>query len=224
MASGRRKVVKLGACWPVPRGACGAGGAPAPGSGPTTPLPGAGVRKHPAPEGALRLSRNIFSSPFYPRQKAPSTRRCIKTLALCLRHDLLPRQKAPSTTRCIKTPPPGSIRRSATVRKHLAPEGALRRKNMTPPFPRVHARKHPAPQGTLRLHPETCRDASQVSQKAPNTTRCIKTVSVFSSMALCIGQKAPSTRRCIKTLASRRLISSRTWQKARSTRRCIKTL
>ena len=54
LASGRQKVVKLGRCWPVPRGACGAGGAPAPGSGATTPFPEAGVGKHPAPEGALR--------------------------------------------------------------------------------------------------------------------------------------------------------------------------
>ena len=54
LASGRRKVVKWGPCWPDPRGACGAGGAPAPGSGATTPFPEAGVRKHPAPEGALR--------------------------------------------------------------------------------------------------------------------------------------------------------------------------
>ena len=54
LASGRRKVVKSGHCRPVPRGACGAGGAPASGSGATTPLPEAGVRKHPARQGALR--------------------------------------------------------------------------------------------------------------------------------------------------------------------------
>ena len=54
MASGRQKVVKWGQCWPAPRGACGAGGAPASGSDATTPLPEAGVRKHSAPEGALR--------------------------------------------------------------------------------------------------------------------------------------------------------------------------
>ena len=55
LASGRRKMVKLGRCWPVPRGACGAGGAPASGNGATTPPPEAGVRKHPAPQSALRL-------------------------------------------------------------------------------------------------------------------------------------------------------------------------
>ena len=56
LASGHRKVVKLGLCWPVPQGACGAGGTPAPGNGARTLPQRQGVRKHPAPEGALRLS------------------------------------------------------------------------------------------------------------------------------------------------------------------------
>ena len=104
LASGRRKVVKWRRCWPAPQGACEAGGAPAPGSGATTPLPEAGVRKHPAPEGALRLS------------------------GLAAAHDSLLCQKAPSTRRCIKTSGASRSRSGRVdVRKHPAPEGALRR-------------------------------------------------------------------------------------------------
>ena len=62
LASGRRKVVKWRRCWPAPQGACGVGGAPAPGSGATTPLPEAGVRKHPAPQGALRRAKHLWCS------------------------------------------------------------------------------------------------------------------------------------------------------------------
>ena len=104
LASGRQKVVKWGHCRLASRGACGAGGAPAPGSGATTPLPGAGgqkapstrrcimtllgillillrlVRKHPAPQGALRLSQRRWQHPRTWSQKAPSTTRCIKTM------------------------------------------------------------------------------------------------------------------------------------------------
>ena len=38
-----------------------------------------GVRKHPAPEGALRLVFTAVVAFILSRQKAPSTRRCIKT-------------------------------------------------------------------------------------------------------------------------------------------------
>ena len=102
LASGRRKVVKLGLCWPVPRGACGAGGAPAPGSGATTPFPEAGVRKHLAPEGALRQTQ----SPGFPR---PYTVR---------------KHLAPEGALRLVVVPHDSL--SPHVRKHLAPEGALR--------------------------------------------------------------------------------------------------
>ena len=79
-----------------------------PGSGATTPFPEAGVRKHPAPEGALRRSSHLSllrcqqwsestqqqkvhyddrrtgrGREQQQRQKAPSTRRCIKTLRPC---------------------------------------------------------------------------------------------------------------------------------------------
>ena len=72
LASGRRKVVKWGPCRPVPRGACGAGGAPAPGNGATTPFPEAGVRKHPAPEGALRRSKNLCVKSLFKVRKHPA--------------------------------------------------------------------------------------------------------------------------------------------------------
>ena len=153
-------MVKLGHCWPVPQGACGAGGAPAPGSGATTPLPEAGVRKHPAPEGALRQDRPRYRGPrssgvrkhpapegalrrgfelisgdivfvrkhpapegalrpfllavwrpLFVSQKAPSTRRCIKTHLIFVRGgNVTSGQKAPSTRRCIKTASGGSLR------------------------------------------------------------------------------------------------------------------
>ena len=72
-------MVKWRRCWLASRGACGAGGAPAPGSGATTPFPEAGVRKRPAPEGALRLKQDTDTVLIMLGQKAPSTRRCIKT-------------------------------------------------------------------------------------------------------------------------------------------------
>ena len=92
------------------------------------------VRKHRAPKGALRLIRSVLADDARPRQKAPSAKRCIKTMdddgyALtatlvrkhrapkgALRHDSRyhrgpagkESQKAPSAKRCIKTAsPPG---------------------------------------------------------------------------------------------------------------------
>ena len=85
------------------------------------------VRKHPAPEGALRLQ---FVQPLdeYTRQKAPSTRRCIKTTSrIALAGRAMIGQKAPSTRRCIKTVQDDrGWRLQPSVRKHPAPEGALR--------------------------------------------------------------------------------------------------
>ena len=60
------------------------------------------VRKHPAPEGALRPSKKILCALTY-CQKAPSTRRCIKTFRVIRREY-----------------------RHEVVRKHPAPEGALK--------------------------------------------------------------------------------------------------
>ena len=108
------------------------------------------VRKHPAPEGALRRFSPLRSSLWDHRQKAPSTRRCIKTSLSSLsqggthvRKHPAPEgalrraashrwcssscQKAPSTRRCIKTRHVGlSLWYGNIVRKHPAPEGALR--------------------------------------------------------------------------------------------------
>ena len=102
LASGRRKVVKLGQCWPIPRGACGAGGAPAPGSGATTPLREAGVRKHPAPESALRhvVAAVPLTAVWVRRHLAPEG--ALRPLA-ATRTISVGRQNAPSTKRCIKT-------------------------------------------------------------------------------------------------------------------------
>ena len=64
------------------------------------------VRKHPAPEGALRPCSRPPRGSLVPGQKAPSTRRCIKTLVVLVEPFRAPRQKAPSARRCIKTPRP----------------------------------------------------------------------------------------------------------------------
>ena len=140
------------------------------------PLPEAGVRKHLAPEGALRQSEIIFSMAAIASQKAPRTRRCIKTLVVERSVEVQSCQKAPRTRRCIKTAPqPPPAPRSPHVRKHLAPEGAL------------------------RLFPTEIAPAQLSSQKAPRTRRCIKTRPVRPDPQPPPRQKAPRTRRCIKT-------------------------
>ena len=59
-------------------------------------------------------------------QKAPSTRRCIKTRLSSTRRSDTSRQKAPSTTRCIKTGCEHADLIDHPVRKLPAPQGALR--------------------------------------------------------------------------------------------------
>ena len=133
------------------------------------------VRKHPAPEGTLRLF-TMLSVILFSCQKAPSTRRCIKTILSLIEvlllhvrkhpapegalrrllvspcHELVLSQKAPSTRRCIKTR--GEKNQSCLppcVRKYPAPEGALRRIHQHILLQCVlRARKHPAPEGALR--------------------------------------------------------------------------
>ena len=61
-------------------------------------------------------------------------------------------QKAPSTRRCIKT---GTSRLKGSLV--------------------FLVRKHPAPEGALRRLWETLHAATSVRQKAPSTRRCIKT-------------------------------------------------
>ena len=86
-------------------------------------------------------------------QKAPSTRRCIKTCHSDAYQSCRPRQKAPSTTRRIKT-------------------------NMTttPSSVLVLVRKHPAPEGALRPDLRRILEEHGTRQKAPSTRRCIKTL------------------------------------------------
>ena len=64
---------------PPPEGPRRAGGDPAPGNVATTRLPGAGVREHPAPLGALRLTVTQTELTEQAGQGAPRTARCIKT-------------------------------------------------------------------------------------------------------------------------------------------------
>ena len=68
--------------------------------------------------------------------------------------DSIERQKAPSTRRCIKTllAPPAAIHRRR-VRKYPVPEGALRLVALGDGLGSGVVRKHPAPEGALRLRP-----------------------------------------------------------------------
>ena len=61
------------------------------------------------------------------------------------------------------------------VRKHPAPEGALRHIARQPKLTQVGVRKHPAPEGALRLLVTVGEDGGK-GQKAPSTRRCIKTL------------------------------------------------
>ena len=87
------------------------------------------VRKHRAPEGALRqvFARDVLVT-FVIGQKAPSARRCIKTVA---------------TSNVLKNV-------LESVRKHRAPEGALRPRGRGLSARRSWVRKHRAPEGALR--------------------------------------------------------------------------
>ena len=140
------------------------------------------VRKHPAPEGALRLLAWLRGCPGGYSQKAPSTRRCIKTRLLVREGANSGRQKAPSTRRCIKTcfaapQPPGD----RVVRKHPAPEGALRHRVrhlgvhvVSPSESTQHQKVHQDPDRSIAM-------GSHSRQKAPSTRRCIKTVAGAAS-------------------------------------------
>ena len=60
-------------------------------------------------------------------QKAPSAKRCIKTVLAGQDPLVEEGQKAPSAKRCIKTVlGAGPLQRTINVRKHRAPKGALR--------------------------------------------------------------------------------------------------
>ena len=150
------------------------------------------VRKHPAPEGALRRGMlfRMYSESSGP--KAPSTRRNIKTGDnLAARRKIVSRQKASSTTRCIKTAPAASttefsrqkapstrrcIKTRITaqtmlalplIRKHPAPQGALRHRGVDDDERLVVVRKQPAPQGALRPTSRLVWKSASVVRKHP---------------------------------------------------------
>ena len=110
------------------------------------------VRKHPAPKGALRHSkhkRDHRSVSFVRKHPAPKGALRHWSSRSPLSGD--GGQKAPSTKRCIKTHggvPFGCA--DGGVRKHPAPEGALRPICRYRRHPKIAVRKHPAPQGALR--------------------------------------------------------------------------
>ena len=113
VASYQRKVVEMGCSNHLPEGPRRAGGDPAPGNVATTRLPGAGVREHLAPLGALRRERaHDHHHPLVREYLAPlgALRR--------LNHPLC----RPS---------------QAEVREHPAPLGALRQAPTVPLLPDV---------------------------------------------------------------------------------------
>ena len=110
------------------------------------------------------------------RQKAPSTKRCIKTPHVNVAKCCSLSQKAPSTKRCIKTCSTIRAMCPVIVRRHRAPNGALRLFLEVIFFPFSFVRKHRAPKGALR-HQCTWRFPCHPGrQKAPSAKRCIKTL------------------------------------------------
>ena len=158
------------------------------------------VRKHPAPEGALRPLAPRSAGHHCRRQKAPSTRRCIKTPISRAMPRAASRSEDTQTRRCIKTQP---VESPKTVRSHQKALNTRRRiKTMRQwrtrrPGPQV--RKHSAPEGALSREGAVSRDVENVRQKAPSTRRCIKTLFILTRTLYFFSQKAPSTTRCIKT-------------------------
>ena len=186
-------------CWPVRRGAPGAGGAPGPRSGVIPPLPRAGVREHHAPVGALRhvaIGSNVAQTK---RQGAPRTCRCIETCKGGLEsRDLL------------------------VVREHHAPVGALRHQTPSEGRPSVKSGS------TTRRCIETMlmRGLALImsSQGAPRTCRCIETSWPSWREDHTWRQGAPRTCRCIETGArTNRHALGKRGQGAPRTCRCIET-
>ena len=103
VASYQRKVVEMRRSSHLPEGPQRAGGDPAPGNVATTRLPGAGVREHPAPLGALRQDLHLVRGEI---------------------HDLVREHPAPLGALRRR---PVAQHRADLVREHPAPLGALRR-------------------------------------------------------------------------------------------------
>ena len=109
------------------------------------------------------------------------------------------RQKAPSTKRCIKTCSTIRAMCPVIVRRHRAPNGALRLFLEVIFFPFSFVRKHRAPKGALR-HQCTWRFPCHPGrQKAPSAKRYIKTLVALNWWCGSLSQNAPSAKRCIKT-------------------------
>ena len=134
-------------------------------------------------------------------QKAPSTTRCIKTDPSTDPARDYARQKAPSTTRCIMTSRNESEVVRVDVRKHPAPQGALRPDAGGRLLHRGdRVRKHPAPQGALRQVRNHTMVSEDLGQKAPSTTRCIKTSITGLSMTTASVRKHPSPEGALRRL------------------------
>ena len=135
------------------------------------------VRKHLAPEGALRHDVPDSGQGPHEGQKAPRTRRCIKTLSPGVRLRMPASQKAPRTRRCVKTSgrAPGSTRsccqKAPRTRKCIKTLRPYRNRY----FPTL-VRKHLAPEGALRRPKPTLTAGRVLCQKAPRTRRCIETI------------------------------------------------
>ena len=163
------------------------------------------VRKHRAPNGALRPQKQGQKYPrAHPVRKHRAPKGALRQGCLeSVRNRTTPGQKAPSAKRCIKTALSGPRdSRSAHVRKRRAPKGALRPglPEWSGAYSRAYVRKHRAPKGALRR------------ERATPMRR---------SYSAC--QKAPSAKRCIKTAGHWQLTLPWCCQKAPSARRCIKT-
>ena len=90
--------------------------------------PGVHSQKAPSAKRCIKTVYREIDESFEDGQKAPSAKRCIKTAAHFGRELLrMACQKAPSAKRCIKTFEVVRVDHGAeSVRKHRAPKGALR--------------------------------------------------------------------------------------------------
>ena len=162
------------------------------------------VRKHRAPNGALRRSWRATRSTSKTCQKAPSAKRCIKTVpqalvGVCLtcvvRKHRAPKgalrphpsaksvrsrlrsQKAPSAKRCIKTAATSPVRPSNSMCQK-APSAKRCIKTLDEPAVKpeiLDVRKHRAPKGALRQNPSPLSELhTPDSQKAPSAKRALR--------------------------------------------------
>ena len=187
-------------CWPVRRGAPGAGGAPGPRSGVIPPLPRAGVREHHAPVGALRQFAN------------PNAREYIKVRE----HHAPVGALRPTNT-------PTKSRSQSLVREHHAPVGALRpQRRSSTQSKGSFVREHHAPAGALRHQWSFLGRSLRSGQGAPRTCRCIET-QVMSRTMGSVTSGSTTHCRCIETGRRPTRRSCRRRQGAPRTCRCIET-